>query len=244
MTHETITDEETNRLLKEAAMRDQRTIGATDIAAWYTDLNVARVNYDDALAAVSRYYSIHWPKQSPAERFRLTAPVLIELVREIRNKRFEQANFVYEPDPEETGAQYVQRLRMQLAAVGNGYAPAHSTAELSQRPVAALVAGVAEAKRMPAKVFNLPADRRFGPRSLRCPKCSAEPRARCTTENGRPMHAPHPMRIDAHAVQIATCPECHAAPGDGCRQMGEPYPGAHPGRVKAAAEAIRATEGA
>ena len=49
------------------------------------------------------------------------------------------------------------------------------------------------------------------------------------------MTALHPARVDAHAVQTADCPECHATPGDSCREMGEPYRGgAHPGRVKAA----------
>lgn len=243
--NETISDAETNRLLQEAAMRDQRTIGATDIAAWYTDLNVAGIGYDDALAAVSRYYSVHWPKQPPAQRFRLTAPVLIELVREIRERRHQAANFIYEPDPDETGAEFVQRLRTQQRAVGDGYAPAHSTAELSPRPVAALIAGVAQAMPLPPEINDILAPRRTGPKSIRCPKCSAGPATRCTNDNGKPMSAPHPSRVDAHAVQTADCPECYATAGDGCREMGEPYRGgAHPGRVKAAADLATRTEGA
>lgn len=242
--NETITDVETNRLLQEAARRDQRSIGANDIAAWYTDLNVARVGYDDALAAVSRYYSIHWPKQPPAQRFRLTAPVLIELVGEIREQRHRAANFIYEPDPNETGAEYARRKQAQLRAVGDGYVPAHSTAELSPRPVAALVAGIANAKALPPEIAGVLAPRRTGPKSVRCPKCSAEPGRGCTNGNGKPMFDLHPSRLDAHAVQNADCPECYANAGDGCREMGEPYRGgAHPGRIKAADLATR-TEGA
>lgn len=241
--NETITDAETNRLLQEAAMRDQRTIGATDIAAWYTDLNVAGIGYNDALAAVSRYYSVHWPKQPPAQRFRLTAPVLIELVREIRERRHQAANFVYEPDPDETGAEFVQRLRAQQRAVGDGYAPAYSMAELSPRPVAALVSGIADAKALPLEITGLLAERRFGAKSLRCPKCSAGPGCRCTNDNGKPMAGLHPSRVDAHAVQTADCPECYATAGDGCREMGEPYRGgAHPGRVKAASPTTDSAE--
>lgn len=240
---ETITDEETNRLLQEAARRDQRSIGVNDIAAWYADLNVARVGYDDALKAVSRYYSIHWPKQPPAQRFRLTAPVLIELVDQIREQRHRAANFIYEPDPDETGAEYARRKQAQLRAVGDGHVPAHSVAELSPRPVAALVAGIASAKALPPEIAGLLAERRFGAKSIRCPKCSAAPAVRCTNDNGKPMTGLHPSRVDAHAVQNADCPECYANAGDGCREMGEPYPGgAHPGRVKAASPTNDSTE--
>jgi hypothetical protein len=242
LNNETITLPEIGELLALAAARDQRTVGTADNIAWWQDLNVARVTLADAKAALAHYYANVWPRQDPKHRFRATAPAIIEIVLEIRAQRF--ANFVYEPDPDESGAEYVRRLRTQLTAVSNGCSPAHPATELPSRPVAALVAGIAEAKAMPAEVFNLLADRRFGPRSIRCPKCSAEPRARCTTEGGKQMQAPHPMRIDAHAVQTATCPECHVAAGDGCRQMGQPYPGAHPGRVKAAAVALRVESGA
>lgn len=242
--NETITLPEVGELLALAAARDQRTTGVADNVAWWQDLNAARVSFADASLALTRYYAEVWPKQDPKRRFRATAPALIEIIRDIRKQRFELANFVYEPDPDETGAQYVARLRGQLRAVGNGYAPAHSTAELSPRPVAALVAGIADTKALPAEITDVLAPRRTGARSVRCPKCSAEPRIRCTNDNGKPMAAPHPSRIDAHAVQTTDCPECYAAAGDGCREMGEPYRGgAHPGRVKAASKTNQ-TEGA
>jgi len=106
------------------------------------------------------------------------------------------------------------------------------------------VADVAKARALPAEIADALAPIRTGPKSIRCPKCSAKPKDCCTNGNGKPMTALHPARVDAHAVQTADCPECHATPGDSCREMGEPYRGgAHPGRVKAADLATRA-EGA
>jgi len=240
---ESITLEQIEQLLDLAAVRDQRSTDPADHVAWWTDLNVARVSFADAKLALAKYYAEVWPRQDPRHRFRATAPVLIEIVGDIRKQRHEKANFVYEPDPDETGAEYARRKQAQLRAVGDGHVPAHSTAELSPRPVAALVAGVASVRALPAEIADALAPRRTGPRSVRCPRCSAAPRVLCANGNGKPMNAPHPARIDAHAVQTTDCPECYVVAGDGCREMGEPYRGgAHPGRVKAANVATR-TEG-
>lgn len=247
--NETITDEETNRLLQEAARRDQRSIGVNDIAAWYTDLNVARVGYDDALAAVSRYYSIHWPKQPPAQRFRLTAPVLIELVGEIREKRHQAANYVYEPVPDETGEQFVARLRAEQRAVGDGQPPRYAVRELSSRQnpeLEAVVSGIADIRALPREVSEVLADRRIGVRSIRCPQCNAAPGARCVTGGGRIMTSPHPSRTNTWAVAVVRCPECRAEPDSGCHAAGRPYAhGVHPGRLTAARRLIEpVSEGA
>lgn len=241
MTHETITDEETNRLLKEAAMRDQRTIGATDIAAWYTDLNVARIGYADALAAVSRYYSIHWPKQPPGQRFRLTAPVLIELVREIREERHVAADYLYEPVGGETGHQYVARLRSEQRAVGDGLPPAFSKAQLVERSdgvtaVAELVSGIAQHRQLPEEVAEVLKRARPSGIDVACPRCRAVPGRKCTDPaTGRRLGILHGSRIDSWAILTAACPECRAAIGEGCRELGQPYRGgAHHVRVEAA----------
>lgn len=233
--NETITDEETGRLLREAAMRDQRTVGATDIAAWYTDLNVARIGYADALAAVSRYYSIHWPKQPPNQRFRLTAPVLIELAREIREARHVAANYVYEPVPDETGYQFATRLRAEQRAVGDGCPPQYAARELSSRQkpeLEAVLSGIADIRTLPREISGVLAERRIGVRSIRCPQCDAAPRAKCVTGGGRAMESPHPSRTEAWAVAVAPCPECRAEPEAVCRAGGQPYArGIHPGRL-------------
>jgi hypothetical protein len=242
---ETITDEETNRLLKEAAMRDQRTIGATDIAAWYTDLNVAGVGYADALNAVSRYYSIHWPKQPADQRFRLTAPVLIELVREIREERHRSADFLYEPVVGETGAEYAARLQAQLRAVGDGQQPTHTTRELAanlrgKAQLAELVSGVAQ--KLPTEVADIIARARPAGTQIRCPRCFAEPGHKCTDPaTGRHMGRLHDSRIAAWAINEGPCPDCRAAVGDACRELGQPYHDhAHPSRIAAARAALAA----
>lgn len=242
---ETITDEETNRLLKEAAMRDQRTIGATDIAAWYTDLNVAGINYADALAAVSRYYSVHWPKQPPGQRFRLTAPVLIELVLEIREKRHVDAGFLYEPVPEETGREFADRLQGQLRAVGDGFQPAHTTRELGENPdgqrqLAELVSGVAQ--KMPTEVAEVLARARPTGSQVTCPRCRAVPNRKCTDPaTGRQMGRLHDSRIAAWAIADGPCPDCRAAIGQACQELGRPYHDhAHPTRIAAARAALAA----
>jgi hypothetical protein len=238
---ETISLDEIDKLLKSAASRDQRSTDVADALAWWADLNRARVSYADAADALSHYYASVWPRQDPKFRFRATAPAVIEIVHEARRRRHEHANFVYEPCVGETGAQYVARLRSQLTAVGDGDPPLHSTAELRPRPVAALVAGIADAFALPPEIADILAPRRTGPRSVRCPVCSAAASEKCTTDAGRTMDSPHPSRIDAWAIDAADCPECHSPAGDGCRQMGQPYPnGAHPGRVKAAERALRA----
>lgn len=249
--NETITDEETNRLLKEAAMRDQRTIGATDIAAWYTDLNVAGVGYDDALAAVSRYYSIHWPKQPPGQRFRLTAPVLIELVGEIRERRHVNANFVYEPDPDETGAEYARRKQAQLRAVGDGHQPTYSARELSRsvddnkRQLAELVSGVDQRMPLPPEIAKVLANARPAGLEVTCPRCHAEPDRKCTDPGtGRHMKRLHDSRVAAWAIVASACPECRAPVGEVCTQLGEPFRDhAHQTRIKAARSAEPANQG-
>jgi hypothetical protein len=236
--NETISDEETNQLLKEAARRDQRTIGVNDIAAWYADLNIACIGYDDALAAVSRYYSIHWPKQPPGQRFRLTAPVLIELVHEIREQRHQVANYIYEPVPDETGYQFTARLRAEQRAVGNGCTPQYAVRELSSRQkpeLETVLSGIADIRTLPREISGVLAERRIGVRSIRCPQCNAGPGAKCVTGGGRAMASPHPSRTEAWAVAVASCPECRAESESGCRAAGQPYAhGVHPGRLTAA----------
>jgi hypothetical protein len=249
---ETITDVETNRLLQEAARRDQRSIGANDIAAWYTDLNVARINYDDALAAVSQYYSVHWPKQPPAQRFRLTAPVLIELVGKIREARHEAANFVYEPVDGETGYEYAARKQRMLRAIGDGQQPTYSARELSRSvaenkaQLAALVSGVGQRLPLPPEIAQVLANARPAGLEATCPRCHAEPNRKCTDPGtGRQMKRLHDSRIAAWAIVATACPECRAPVGEVCTQLGEPFRDhAHQTRIKAARSAEPVDQGA
>lgn len=222
MTSETITLDEVDALLKALAARDQRTTGEADILAWYQDLNTARVSYRDASAAASHYYANIWPRQDPRQRFRATAPVVIELVLQIRKQRLEASDFVYEPrHPDENGAQYVKRLREQITAVADGRTPAQPAgrAITRQRPVAELVAALAERRALPPEIADVLAKRRPPARSVTCPYCHAQKGSNCKNPIGKDVPGGvHPGRVDAWATAIAGCPVCHSAPGEPCTE--------------------------
>lgn len=234
--NETITEDETNKLLKAAAARDQRTIGAADILAWYQDLNVAGIRYADASEAVARYYAIHWPRQAPNHRFRLTSPMLIELVHEIRNARHDAANFVYEPVDGETGAESAARLKAQQRAVGDGHPAPSGLAQLAARPVRELEGRLSSTWSLPPEISEVLQRARPAGSAIPCPRCHAKPNHKCCDPaTGRQMRRLHDSRIAAWAVLGAPCPDCRALIGDGCRELGEPYrDNAHPARIDAA----------
>lgn len=245
MTTETITQDEINNLLKAAAARDQRTIGPADILAWWQDLNVAGIRYTDASEAIARYYAIHWPKQPPAQRFRLTSPILIELVREIRNARHVASDYLYEPVAGETGAEYAARLQDQLRAVGDGHEPAHTMAEIGMNPegkrkLAELVSGIVQHRALPREVAEVLDRARPAGSQITCPRCHAVPGKKCSNPaTGKEMARLHDSRIAGWAILCESCPDCRAAIGDTCRELGQPYRDhAHPARIEAAKAAI------
>jgi hypothetical protein len=237
---ETITVDQVTSLLQQAAARDQRIVGEADILAWWSDLNTAHVRYDDAQTALGHYYAEVWPREDPAKRFRATAPVLIEIVLAMRKRRLAESNFVYEPRFGETGAEYVRRLREQTAAVADGLVPPQPMGRvLRVRPVQQMIEGVAAARALPPEIADVLAARRPAANSVTCPYCNAPPKTQCRAASGsakaRALKAPHPGRVDAWVTAVAACPECKAAPGEVCRQMGQPYPhGAHRSRLEAA----------
>lgn len=166
-----ITFEEAGRLLALAAARDQRTVGDADVLAWHSDLNTASVSYTDAEAALAGFY-VEQARLQPRDRFRATTPDVIAAARRIREQRL--ANFVYEPDGDETTAQYLTRRRIQITAVADGRIPAGGPPPLAGGPhpdVAKALAGVGRvvADRDPAEATVA----RPGPLGVRCPKCSA-----------------------------------------------------------------------
>lgn len=241
MSTESITSAEVMALLKSAASRDQRTTDTADILAWYQDLNVAGVSYSDASTALTHYYAEIWPKQDPKFRFRATAPVVIEIVRDIRRKRHEAANFVYEPVDGETGAEYAARLQRQLRAVGDGQQPAHSTRELSHNPngvrqLTAMVSSVSQRMPLPPEIAEVLANARPPGLEVTCPRCHAEPGRKCTDPGtGRHMKRLHDSRVAAWAIVANPCPECRSAVGSACTELGEPYRDhAHQTRISAA----------
>lgn len=236
MIGETVSIDQVVNLLKQLAARDQRTTGDADVLAWYADLNAVYITYRDAKAAATRYYTAIWPHQKPAERHRLTAPLVIELVGKIRDERI--ANFVYQPTPGETGAEYIENYNRQLQAVASGERePAPSITEaLKPRPVAALVADIAAKRVLPPEIAEVINRRRPAGASIRCPACNAQPNERCRAAGTtRQLGHLHPSRLDAYATSAVVCPRCEAAPGDGCTEYGQPYRGgAHRDRIEAA----------
>lgn len=180
MIGETITIDEVDQLLQQLAARDQRSTGDADIIAWWNDLNAVCITYRDAQAAATQYYTAIYPRQKPNERYRLTASIVIELVGKIHAERLE--NFVYQPSgPDETGAEYAENYKRQLQAVATGQrTPVPSITEaLKPRPVAELVAGIANAKALPPEIAEVLERRRPPGTEIACPACGAPPRERC-----------------------------------------------------------------
>lgn len=238
---ETISMDEVTALLKAAAARDQRTVDAIDTLAWYQDLNTARVHYRDASAALSDYYVNVWPRQDAKQRFRATAPVLIEIVREIRKKRLAESDFCYEPQHhDESGWEYSRRLRAQIAAVADGRQPEQPAGRvLKPRPVAELVASVAAARALPPEIVEILKPRRNPARTVTCPYCKAVKGSPCRNGAGRdlPGGALHPSRTEVWTIAVAPCPLCRAPAGEVCQELGKPYPhGCHPSRIESATE--------
>lgn len=235
---EAITINEVVGLLEQITARDQRTSGDADLTTWWHDLNAGGVSYRDAQQAANYYYAVVWPAQKEQDRYRLTAPKIIELVGRVHRERLE--NFVYQPVPGETGAEFVANYNRQRNAVASGEVPpVPSIAQaLKPRPVAALVAGVAAARVLPPEIAEVITRRRPPATSIRCPACNARPAERCRAAGtSRELTQLHPSRLEAHATAAAACPTCEAAPGDPCREYGQTYRGgAHRARIEAAAE--------
>ncbi|MFG2412331.1 zinc finger domain-containing protein [Streptomyces goshikiensis] len=109
---------EIGMLLGLAAARDQRTVGDADNLAWHDDLNTAGISYDDAKAAITRFYAVEMAGVEPDERRRVTTPDVINLAKKIRNARLE--NFLYEPPPGDSDPHYLARRRSQISDVVDG----------------------------------------------------------------------------------------------------------------------------
>lgn len=236
--NETIALGEVGDLLNQIAARDQRTTSKADVVAWWHDLNIARVTYRDAQAAVNRYFAQEWPKQDPRTRFRVTASAVIEIVKKVRKERIEESNFVYEPrHPDESGFDYTQRLKAQIAAVADGRIPPQPAGVLRPRPVKELIAGFASAHVLPPEIAEVLARRRPPGRTIVCPACHAPANTACRTPAGRELKHLHPTRVETWATAISPCPYCAVGPGEACVEYGQPYKGgAHKARIESATD--------
>ncbi|MFF9205116.1 hypothetical protein ACF1AE_25510 [Streptomyces sp. NPDC014986] len=120
-----------------------------------------------------------------------------EIADEIGKIRSERTHdFVYEPPAGDTDPDYLKRYRAQLTATGDGQRPPVIAHELPRRPVAALVASLADA--IPAPPDHDQPDvttvRRPGPLGRECPTCRAAIGRPCRIGNTRRTRAPHEAR--------------------------------------------------
>lgn len=198
---DTISYAEAGKILALAAARDQRITGDADVLAWHSDLNAAGIAYDDADAALTRFYAVDMAGLEPEHRRRVTTPDIIGIARKIRSARLE--NFVYDGDPDETPAQYLARLRGQLTAVASGKRPAGpAVAAISGPPPAELVSMLAmvgrEVPNGGEAEDDLSAVRRPGPLGVDCPDCHAPVGRNCRRGvSGKQRKRPHSSRRDA-----------------------------------------------
>lgn len=170
-----ISYEEAGRLLGLAAARDQRIVGDADILAWHSDLNAAHIAYQDADAALTRFYAIEMAGLEPEARRRVTTPDVIGIARKIRAERL--ANFVYDPPPGDEDPAYLARLRLQIAKTADGRTPAlteHPSLEGGPHPD--VLKALAQVGRSTPDVEGedpVAEVRRAGPLGIQCPICQA-----------------------------------------------------------------------
>ncbi|TBO60045.1 hypothetical protein EYS09_08630 [Streptomyces kasugaensis] len=201
-----ITYEQAGELLGLAAARDQRTVGDADILAWHDDLNAASITYDDARAALTRFYVAQGDLRAE-DRFRVTTPDVIHHARRLRRERL--ANFTYEPPNADADPHYLTRLRSQIAATVNGDTPAAATAPaLEGEPhptVLEALAGVVrvlDEEQDPEEEQDVAVAqiRRPGPLGVECPTCHAPIGRPCKAPNG----AKNAKRVHGARRRVAT----------------------------------------
>ncbi|WP_370665365.1 hypothetical protein [Streptomyces sp. IBSBF 2507] len=127
-----------------------------------------------------------------ARRQPFVAPAEIaDEISKIRGSRTH--DFVYEPPPGDSDPNYLARLRGQLTATGDGQRPPVLAKELPRRPVAELVASLANA--LPGiPDADISAVRRPGPFGVECPTCRAAIGRPCRIGGNGRERAPHEAR--------------------------------------------------
>lgn len=198
---------EAAELLGHCSAFDNRKPSTAAAMAWSAALH--DVPFDaDATAAVASYYTTA-PKDPDAKLWIL--PHHVRTLRtKIRNQRLE--NFQYEPRPDETVPEYLDRYRGQVKAIASGriVGPVDRTM-LTGGPSPRFV------EELEARGFTVGRDvpdsdeeslvegvRRSGPLGVKCPACAAEigfpcNNGRATAKHplGKPLPKPHTARSRA-----------------------------------------------
>ncbi|MFF4738800.1 hypothetical protein ACFY2W_23385 [Streptomyces sp. NPDC001262] len=202
-------------LLTLCAAFDRRTIGESDARAWAAALNGVPLDADTR-EAVARHY---------AETEQWITPAHVRRIRtRIRENRIGAAHPVYDGNPEETGEQFTERRRAQIAAAADGTLPARTIAHaIGAEPphdVLALAAGVGRtvdedeprpyvpkdvAEQLAAQGYGS-ARRAFPELDVDCPvhTCRARRRTRCKAPSGRELRQhTHDMRQRAYTEHVS-----------------------------------------
>lgn len=169
--------EEVRELLTEASAIDGRPFTETMVMAWHKILRDLRP--EQAMAALENHFATSDRRLMPAH--------IVEGVKEVRAQLmggFQDAGQSLEvPDanPDDVGA-YLLAVKSQRMRAGDG----------EQRPVKALVASLADRKRIPPMPV-----REATPMVVQCPRCKALVGRPCRSANRN--RAPHDERVDAMA---------------------------------------------
>lgn len=250
---ETIGLAQVGTLLGLAAARDQRTVGDADILAWHADLNAAGTTFADAETALTRFY-VDMANVERKYRYRATSTDIITLVRKIQAERVE--HFAYLPsDREETGREYLNNLRQQLAAVKAGQWVPQEPMVLTGGPHPDVLPALAGATR------DVPDDdgdqeRRAAPRiprahagtyGVECPNpaCRALIGRKCKSPSGKPRTEAHDVRVRLARGESIPDPEQQAAEIERRRLASQHFAGietAESGRGRHLADVTQARE--
>ncbi|MFJ5070206.1 hypothetical protein ACIQC7_27735 [Kitasatospora sp. NPDC088556] len=245
---------EATKLLAHAAAFDNRKPSKAASIAWAEALKDVPADAD-AFGAVARFYSK--PSQDgDLDGTRWIQPHHVrQLRRQIRDDRIPDGAFTYPlPTGSETGAQFIDRRRQQIAAIADGRIEADPIRQLKGGPHPSVADALAGVGCMPDHVREALADALPGRRAreegrlrgdadalaVPCPWCHADTNNACKRRRGargdRPgtwFHrtSPHPGRVDAAAIAARPCPGCQAPMGVPCASSdGRFYDGVHPAR--------------
>ncbi|MFE1770284.1 hypothetical protein [Streptomyces sp. NPDC059008] len=201
-------------LLSLCAAFDRRTIGEADAHAWARALNDIPLD-EDTRTAVAEHYG-HTDKWISAAQVR-------EMRTRIRNNRIGAAHPVYDGNPDETGAEFTERRRAQIASAADGTLPArtitHAIGATPPPDVLALTAGVGRAvynaqsrPYVPPAAAEQLAEQGFGARrrnfpelEIECPlhTCRARKRHRCKRPSGTELREhTHDVRQRAYTEHL------------------------------------------
>lgn len=185
-----MTPDDAKKLLAHAAAFDNRKPSLAAALAWAKALHDVPLD-QDALDAIARFYGTV-PKD-PSQRLWLQPHDVRNHRSAIRNERLE--HFVYEPNAIETPEEYLDRYRLQIAAVASGAVPAPTDRPAltggPHKSVEKYLDGVGQ--HVPGE--DEPKVRRSGPLGVHC--------SACYSPIGRPCRTPHGKERRPHTARLA-----------------------------------------